>query len=173
MKMIFGHDKALSDWVQARIPHMRNGFGPSRAIGVADGEDETSKFFAAVVYHNYVEQAGGWKTCEVSIAAATPRWAQKGIIRALLSVPFEQYGVDKLYSLMLKDNDRAIKLNLGIGFRQEAVLRHHFGKGQHAVVTSMIGKEYRKLYGDGKFYHPRRYRNVITFPACNETRISA
>lgn len=164
MQMIFGHDAALAEWVKSRIPYMRNGFGPCRAIGVAEGVAENNRFYAAVVYHNYVQQVGGWHTCEVSIAAISPRWAQKGIIRALLSVPFEQYGVNKLYSLMLNDNLRAIRFNRGIGFKQEAVLRHHFGKGKHAIVTSMLQKEYHRLYGDGRTGIVKSERKVVQFP---------
>lgn len=171
MDMIFGHDEKLSEWVAKQIPHMTSGFGPCKAIGV--GDIDRGRLFAAVVYHNYIVQKSGYKTCEVSIASATPRWAVRGIIRALLSVAFEQYGVGKVYSLMSHDNDKAIRFNKGIGFRQDATLRHHFGPGKHAMVTSMLDKEYQRIYGDGRVL---RRTNVVRFPlekACAETVQSA
>lgn len=164
MQLIFGHDRVLADWARKHIPHMRRDFGPCRAIGVAAGSEEQSAFYAAVVYHNYVENAEGWHIIEVSIASISARWAQKGIIRALLSVPFEQYGVGKMYSIMAQENTRAIKFNKGIGFTQEAVLRHHFGRGRHGVVTSMLDKEYFRIYGDGKFSLNIKKPNIVKMP---------
>ncbi len=160
--MIFGHDEALAKWVASQIPHMTsNGFGPCKAIGVGTGETASDRLYAAVVYHEYVEHADGYKTCQVSIAAVTPRWAQRGIIRALLSVPFEQYGVDKLYSMMQFDNERAVRFNKGIGFKQEAVLSEHFGHKKHAIVTSMKKREYERVYGDGRIL---TRSNIVGFP---------
>lgn len=171
MDMIFGHDDALAQWVAKQIPHMTNGFGPCKSIGV--GDIKKDRIFAAVVYHNYVTQKSGYATCEVSIAAATPIWARRGIIRALLSVPFEQYKVSKVYSMMTHDNERAIRFNKGIGFRQEATLRHHFGEGKHAMVTSMLEREYQRIYGDGRVLTKT---NVVRFPvekACASEPLSA
>lgn len=139
MHLVFGHDEVLCAWVAQRIASMPRGFEKTaRAVGVMD-----DVLIAAVIYHDYYPENG---TCQISVASDSPRWAQRGIIRALLSVPFEQYGVQKLWSSMRQDNKRAIRFNHGIGFKQEAVLRHHYGHGQHAVITSMLDKEYRKIY---------------------------
>lgn len=166
MQLIFGHDEALSKWASARIPYQRGDFGQCRAIGVASGTDVDAHFYATVVYHNYITNSDGYRTCEVSIAAISAKWALRGIIRALLSVPFEQYGVSKLYSLMMSENKRAIRFNKGIGFKQEAILRHHFGKNRHAVVTSMLDKEYQRIYGDGKILTGKRETRIVKFPTC-------
>jgi len=139
MQLVFGHDEVLCAWAAQRIKDMPAGFeATARAIGVMD-----DVLIAAVIYHDYHQKHG---TCQISVAADSPKWAQRGIIRALLSVPFEQYGVQKLWSVMAQSNKRAIRFNLGIGFKQEAVLRHQFGRGNHAVMTSILDKEYRKLY---------------------------
>lgn len=141
MRLVFHQDKAVAEWVRRRIPYIEPGaFGNSFiAIGVADGD----KPVAGVVYHSFFPKYG---TMQVSIAADTARWAQRGIIRALLHIAFEQNGITKLWSVMASSNDRAIKFNKGIGFRQEAILSHHFGK-DHAVVTRMFRKDYDRLYG--------------------------
>lgn len=143
MHLIFDHDEVLAAWAAQRIPNMGRGFSSgSRAIGVMDDILQ-----AVVIYHDYFPEFG---TCQVSIAAASPRWAQRGIIRALLSVPFEQYGVRKLGSMIASNNPRALRFNKGIGFKQEATLRHQFGHKIHGIVTSMMADEFQRIYGSQK-----------------------
>lgn len=144
--LIFGHDEALAKWAGQRMPHVgADGFPHgSKAIGVATGQTEHDQLLAVVVYHNYVESYG---ICEVSIAAASPRWAQRGVIKALLSVPFDQYGLNKLYGTVHSANHRACKLISGLGFKREAVLRSHFGPRQHAAVFGMLRREYEAKWG--------------------------
>lgn len=138
MRLVFGDDRAVSDWVANRIEEIET-FGPCAAIGVADG----NRPVAGVVYHEYIEK---YKTMQISVAATTPRWAQKGIIYALLSYPFDQVGVRKLWSVVRSGNERALKFNLGLGFKQEGILSRHYGK-EHAIVTRMFDKEFHKRYG--------------------------
>jgi len=145
--LIHGHDEALAKWAGSRMPHVgADGFPHgSKAIGVATGTAEHDQLLAVVVYHNYVESYG---ICEVSIAAISPRWAQRGVIRALLSVPFEQYAARKVYGQVVSSNHRAGKLISGLGFKKEATLRHHYGKGLHANVFGMMAHEYRAKWGN-------------------------
>lgn len=136
MKLIFGEDKAVAEWVKRRLPTVSD-FGPCTGIGVA----KDGKPIAGVIYHMYDDH---FKTMMVSIAADSPRWASRGIILALLHYPFEQLQIRKLWSVMAMSNQRAIRFNKGIGFRQEAILARHFGK-DHAVVTRMFRADYDKL----------------------------
>lgn len=136
-ELIFGYDEDVAAWAGAQIPHVgAAGFGPCKAIGVS----VHGKPVAAVVYHNWIESYG---ICEVSIAADHPRWATKGTIRALLSVPFEQYRCFKVYGTIPSANVRACKLIKGLGFKGPIGLRHHFGKGRHAYLFDMTYPEYK------------------------------
>jgi RimJ/RimL family protein N-acetyltransferase len=47
---------------------------------------------------------------------------------------------------MSSTNPRVIDFNLAIGFKREATLREHFGPKDHAVITSMLRPEFRRLY---------------------------
>lgn len=178
MQLIFGHDEALAEWAAKRIRHMNSGFGPSRAIGVATGQTAEDKLLASVVYHDLIIGKDDYKTCQISIAAVNPRWAQRGIIYALLSVPFEQYGVNKLWSVMASDNERAIRFNQGIGFKREGVLRQHFGKKTHAIVTSILASEFKTIYQDpikkrNEQREAQRQKKVVLFPTCDFNAIRA
>lgn len=142
MKLAFGFDREIAGWVTERLPHV-NDFGDCRAIGVISG----GQLIAGVVYNEYQEQYG---TIAVSVAADTPRWAAKGIIRAMLHYPFQQLNVNKVWSAMMHTNERAIRFNKGLGFTQEAVLKDHFGIGQHAVITRMLKSDFTRRYGKEK-----------------------
>lgn len=136
----------LADWAAARIPHVGDaGFGACWAVGIAlRGE------LAAVVVWNDFQPAFG--TIQVSIASATPRWATRPIFGRLLGLAFEQpWGrdgvtIEKVWSTMPSDAGRVLEFNEAIGFKREATLRHHFGRGRHAVISSMMSWEFRRHY---------------------------
>lgn len=142
MRLIFGHDAAVADWVAARIPHVQHGeaFGPLAAIGVVrDG-----RLIAGAVYHNYLP---GYEVGELSFAAESPRWATRSNIVALLSVPFAQYRWRRLTSVVRHDNDRVQRLLSGLGFKREGVVREMFSTRPkvHGVVFGMLAREYDAL----------------------------
>lgn len=141
--LLFGHDDQVAAWVADRIPHVRGGdFGPCKAIGI--GSAQLGKLWAGIVYHDYQERCG---TVQLSMAAESPLWATRGTIRALLHVPFVQYKVWKVWTATPHGNARALKVNEHIGFKREATLAHHFGKGNHAIICRMLAPDYARRFG--------------------------
>ena len=69
---------------------------------------------------------------------------------AILRYPFVQLAVNKCWTAIPHDNERAIRFNKGIGFKQEAVLRHQFGPKRHAAICSMMRGEYLRRYAGGQ-----------------------
>ena len=154
MNLLCGHDASVAAWVSARIPYAYGErFETSVAIGVIDGQD----LIAGVVYHDWNPN---YRTMQVSMAASSARWARRGVIRALLSYPFEQAGAQKLWAMMAASNERALRFNLGIGFKREAVLARHFG-ADHAVVTRMFQRDFERIYGE------RQHGQIRTKAAAN------
>lgn len=102
---------------------------------------------AGVVYHDYYPQ---YRTVQVSLAAANPRWATKRIVGRLLSIPFELYGCRKIWASTPHTNARALRFNAGIGFVKEAVLSDFYGDGAHAIVTSLSRDLWAERYGNGQ-----------------------
>lgn len=144
MKILFGHSDALADIAAKLIPDMGDkGFGPCQALGVVSGYDVNDRLEAVCVYHEYHPEH---KTIMMSIAAYSPRWAQRGIIRALLSVSFRQYGVKKVWCITSINNKRCQKFLKGIGFKKEATLAHHLGEGVHAEIYRMMEQDFRARY---------------------------
>lgn len=136
--LICGQTEIIKPWVQDLIPHVDD-FGPCEAIGVV----ENDKLIAGIVYHDFQPKFG---TVQLSMAAINPRWAKKQNIKDLLSIPFEQFECQKIWTLTPIKNEKALKVNIHIGFTKEGVLRHQFGELGHGVVCGMLKKEYYKLF---------------------------
>lgn len=140
--LLFGHDQEVAAWVASRVGHVGTaGFGPCVAIGVV----RDAEIVAGVVYHDY-QIMPDWRTMQLSMAASSPRWVSRETLQGLLAYPFGQAGVQKLWTATPHDNERALKFNRGVGFRQEAVLRRHFGPKRHAVICSMLAVEWAKRW---------------------------
>lgn len=140
MRLVLGHDKQVAKWVAKRIPFSNAGFGDTPiGIGVVDQDGYE---MAGVVFHDYHPE---FATMAVSIAAATPRWATRRLIAKILTYPFEQSNVNKLWSAVSLSNERSLRFAYGIGFVKEATLANHFGK-DHAVILRMLRKEYDRVY---------------------------
>jgi len=140
-ELIAGADEYVVGWLIDRIPEAREGsFWPCTTIGVMVGDH----LVAGVVFHDWKPQFG---TMELSMAADSPIWARRKIIKSLLRYPFEQMGANKLFTVTPHENEAALKVNKHIGFVREAVLAHHLGPKRHAVVNRMLKADYDRLYG--------------------------
>lgn len=144
MEILHGHSERLAAIAAKAMEDILGGgdFGPCQAIGVVTGQSADDKLHAIAVYHEYQPVH---KTCMISFVSFSPRWATKKMIRNILSVPFLQYDVKKLWATTSKHNKRCHKLLLGVGFIQEAVLANHFGAGNHAHVFRMMDTDWQKV----------------------------
>ena len=97
--------------------------GDFEVIGVArvDPENQKSELIAGVLFHDYCALGDGGKI-EVSMAAATPRWAQPGIIRAILHYPFIQLKCHVLLATTNKLNKRTRRFLEGLGFKERGII---------------------------------------------------
>lgn len=151
--LVYGFDTELAAWAASRIPHMQGAsFGPCRSIGVMRGndpEDMNAPMMAVAVFHDYIPQV---KTCQVSVASRTPMWARREIVARLLAYPFEELGVNLIWSAMRHDDERTLRFNEHLGFTREGVLRHRFGLKKHAAIASMTKTEYQRIWKNGQVY---------------------
>lgn len=144
-EIIIGRDEMFGRWAAAKIPQIGNvqNFGQYIAVGVATGKEKSAKLQAVIVFHEYYPR---WGHCQVSVAAADPRWVSKRNIRALLAIPFLQYKCHTVRVTTIHTNERVIRLAQALGFKKEAVLADYFGKGRHAAVLRMTALYYEKTY---------------------------
>lgn len=143
-------NQTLLEWATRRIPWMRPHAG-MKAVGVTAGPTMDAPLLAVCIYHNFAElmQVEGkpwYGLCEISFAAANPKWASRRTISNLLGIPFLQYNCRKVFTAIPSTNKRAIRFNEGIGLKHEGSLRHHYAKSVHACVHGMMRSEFEKRW---------------------------
>ena len=144
MKVVRGIGPDVMDFVALRMPLI---FGQTirhgryAGFGVLDAENTLQ---AGVIYNSYEPTFG---TLQVHLAADTPRWATRAVIKEILGYAFVEVGVNKVWGATPHTLTRVLKFNHGIGFTREGVLAYQYG-AQHAVVTRMFAKDYKRFYLD-------------------------
>ena len=140
IQLIYGQDQAVANWVQARLPEIRNGFGAYSAIGVMD--DDTS--IAGVVYHDYRRH-----DIQLSMAADSPSWCNRRTLRALLGYPFNQLMVARITACTGKHNKRLRSMVERLGFQLEGRIRKGFDGTRDMLVYGMIRAEAERWISQG------------------------
>jgi len=142
-RVVYGASEFIAAWVAERIAHVgKDGFGPCAALGVASRDG--TRLLAGVVYHDYQPKH---ETIQASMASVSPMWARLEIITELLAYPFFQLGVFKVWSAIPIDSEKTINTNRHLGFTQEGILAHQFGRGRHAVITRLLRPDFNRIYG--------------------------
>lgn len=136
---LYGEDESVKNWIIDKIDHMHD-LELYVTIGVVSGE----RLIAGVAYHDYHKRHD---VIQISGAAVSPMWAKGAIIHQLLRYPFEQLNCYKVIANVKLDNLKALKTFKNIGFRQEAVLSHLYGKDQHAAILHMLKPDYNRIFG--------------------------
>ena len=135
---LWGIDQYVAEWIayQLGVPDL----GPCAGIGVTLG----GELIAGVAFNNYRPYSDG-VTLEASIAAISPRWATRSVLRDFFSYPFVQVGATRLGVSCRKSNKHARKFVTRLGFRMEGVARRLWDGKHDAVVYSMLPEECRWL----------------------------
>jgi len=128
-------DDRMMGWIASRIEGLSSGYSwaQASAIGLASG----AEIIAGMVVHDYVPET---RSCQITFAASRANWATKASIRAMLAYPFRQLNCRRLTTLIRRSNTRAIRFNLGIGFKQEGVVRYGFGD-EDALLFGLLVEE--------------------------------
>jgi RimJ/RimL family protein N-acetyltransferase len=143
--LITDKSDALAGWVAGRLPHVGNvdQFGTYAAIGVASGTGPDDRIIAAMVLWDINP---GYGRCQVTMASANARWASRATLRAVLAVPFMEYGLNRIWTVFPAPLTRVGRFLKAIGFTCEGTLRDHFGKGISGSVYRMHASDYEKRY---------------------------
>lgn len=141
MRTVRNDSANVANWVADLLPDVRaEGFGACKAIGVVD---KNGAALGGAVFHNYQP---GFRTMSVSVAAVSARWLTKRIIADILSYPFGELGLFKVWSAIAIGNLHSQRFCSGIGFTKEGTLRHQFGYKNHAVMYGMTAPEFNTKY---------------------------
>jgi len=127
MTLLYGPDKAVSDFVCNLLPHCRErGMGPAKAIGVLDSE---GRLIGGIMFHDWCPERG---TIEVSGAGITPKWFSRSLLAAIGEYVFEQVGCQAMVSRHSAENKRLLRIWPGVGATTIPIPRL-FGRNEDGV----------------------------------------
>ena len=76
------------------------------------------------------------------------------IFKAIMQYLFNNIGLHRLWLLVLEDNDVAIRLYKGVGFREDGLMRqavYRDGRYKDYIVMSLLHDEYREYCRNGLY----------------------
>lgn len=122
---------ALSLWVANIIwPGKGREFGNCQAMAVM----EDGELIAGIVFHNWEPDAG---VIEISGAGTSKRWLTRQTLRAMFSVPFEQWGCQCLVMRVDPDDAALTRMLTAYGFELFVIPRlRGRDKAEHVFVLT-------------------------------------
>lgn len=115
------YEAMLAKWVTDKLfmrRLLRIGDYSTLAVMKVDPATSKSEIIAGVLFHDKMPMGDKGKI-EVSMAATDPKWAQPGIIRAILHYAFIQQNCHVLVATTTKNNQRTRRFLTGIGFKEK------------------------------------------------------
>jgi RimJ/RimL family protein N-acetyltransferase len=80
---------------------------------------------------------------KANIAATSPKWLSRDVLRQLFEYPFKALGCARITVLVGDDNPRSERLARWLGFVPEGRLRAGMGTGRDGLVFGMLRRECR------------------------------
>jgi hypothetical protein len=114
----------------------------SRAVGVFDDDN----IRACLVMNHWSGEC-----CEASfVSDGTKRWITPGVVRELLTVPFQRFGMRRIMARVSEEDVDTQIAALRIGFKFEARLRQGMWDTRDAILFSMMAVEMPEEVTDGR-----------------------
>lgn len=133
MQLIYGHDQAVCDFVNARIDE---NFSPASCAGVAVANAQ-GNMVAGWVWHNWNPEC---KTLEFSGASITAKWMTRAILQELFAYAFAN--AQMVVTRNGADNKRLHRQLAAFGFRRYDIERL-FGRDSDGVVWTLTDDDWR------------------------------
>lgn len=153
MQFLWNLDSSVLPWALALIGGVPDCYEHPKCLGICTDD---GKALAAAIFDRWIPAEG---TMQLSFAAASPRWATVQAIKIVLEYPFTCCGVQKLWTATPHTNERALKLNKGLGFKKEAVLARQLGRDRHAVISRMYQEDFLRLWSGDRT--PKTHGKII------------
>jgi RimJ/RimL family protein N-acetyltransferase len=141
--MTFNSDRAVAEWVAARIPETDFGEWDFTAIGLS----ENGIPIAGVVYNNCRVGPDGPVSVEMHIAADSPRWAHRRTLQIFFGFPFSRLLVNRVTAITTEHNSQCRSMLERLGFVHEGSMRKAYPSGETAEIYGMLREECRWIDG--------------------------
>jgi RimJ/RimL family protein N-acetyltransferase len=136
--LVYGRDAEICEWVRSHVSWV-DGFGAATAIGI----ERDGKIIAGVLYSDFCKT-----NIEMLIAAESPHWCHRRILRALFEYPFLQLGCARVTVLVPVGNEAALRLCRGLGFETEGYHPALFPDGVAGRSLGMLRERCRWIGGN-------------------------
>ena len=137
-RIITGQDQRVGPWVSKRIGGTYNGEG--RTIGL----EEDGELIAGVM----VDAWNGASAC--MHVAGDGNWLNREFLFACFDYVFNQLGLNVVIGVVPGDNDKALRFDKHLGFREVARIPEGHPRGDLVILTMrkeecrFLGKDYGK-----------------------------
>ena len=147
-RILYGAEQEITEWVRQRVDE-NDTLTSNHAIGVV----RHGKIIAGVVYTGF-----RGTSIELVFAADNKHWATRDVIATILNYPFEFLGAKRLTSIVEESNAKAMRLNEGVGYTKEGVIRCMFTNGNNGILYGLLKDEFY----EGKYGQQIKQRSTTT-----------
>ena len=142
MRLLEGHDATVAKFVADLAPIERPVWPEGyRAFGVIRDD---GALVGGVVFSNWKP---AFNTLELSGAALSRHAFGPQTLLPLGEYAFEKLGAYRVWALTSVDNKPARAFLRHIGFTEESVQAHHYGRGKHAITLRIIPAQWQQRWG--------------------------
>jgi hypothetical protein len=137
LTFLYGHDKAVAQFVAALIPECRQlGFADNvKTIGIID---EEGRLIAGLVYHNFSPDHG---VMEMSGASISRRWVTRRVIARMFQYPFLECGVQMMVQRIPADDLRQLGQLAAYGYTLTKIPRL-YGRHRDGVLATLTYEDW-------------------------------
>jgi len=137
MKLLYGHNKAVADFVSKLAPHCEAGFGNCTGIGVINND---GLLVGGMVYSGYDPIAG---TIEMSGAAINKRWLTKKTLYAFFEYPFEQINCQMVFMRNAATQASLHRMLRAYGF-EEFLIKRMYGREEDGHLWTLTDDDWKQ-----------------------------
>lgn len=101
--------------------------------------DDGDNILGVVVYSRFSR-----KNCEMSVAAASPKFLNKRALKAFFGYPFYQLGCNRVTAVVETTNRHALEFDKRLGFRVEGLLQRWF-ENSDGIIMGLLKEECKWL----------------------------
>ena len=140
--LLWGHDQAVLDFVADRAPIERPTWRDvAAAVGILR---EDGALIGGVVLAEYRPE---FSRCELSVAGVSSLLVDTRCVQELGAFAFGQLSNFRIFARTSDRNERAKRALKALGFKQEGVWVHWYGRGHHASNWRIIRPEWEARWG--------------------------
>ena len=133
-RLVFDDKQRVADWVSDQMPN-----GATWHDYYAMGAEVNGDLVSGIVFEEY-----NGHNANVHIAVSKPTKLFLDLLDHAFVYAFQTMGVQRLTGLVEADNQKALQLDINIGFKIEAVMKSAGSSGQDVLLLVLWPENYRR-----------------------------